>query len=215
MADALTELARYAQDRQAAAIERIEPLAAGICLWVKREALPAALSFLRDDPNCQFKLLMDITAVDYPNRPQRFEVVYQLLSVQTNQRITLKVATDEAQPVPSAVDVFPSAGWFEREVWDMYGVVFAGNPDLRRILTDYGFSGHPLRKDFPLTGFVEMRYDEVQKRVLYEPVKLTQAFRSFDALSPWEGMPDYALPDAKPLLAGDEKAGVSNKKGAS
>lgn len=199
MADALTELAEYTQDRQHAIIEKAELSGGELSLTVQREALPAMLSFLHDDANCQFKLLMDISGADYPERAQRFEVVYQLLSIQLNQRITIKVCTDEQTPVPSAVGVFPSAGWYEREVWDMYGVFFAGNPDLRRILTDYGFSGHPLRKDFPLTGFVEMRYDEVQKRVLYEPVKLPQAYRSFDYLSPWEGAPEYVLP-------GDEKA---------
>jgi len=138
---------------------------------------------------------MDICGVDWPERPERFDVVYNLLSLKHNQRIRVKVAVREDEPVPSVVGIFPSAGWYEREVWDLYGVPFAGNPDLRRILTDYGFDGHPLRKDFPLTGFVELRYDDEQKRVVYEPVKLTQDFRSFDFLSPWEGM-----------LAGDEKA---------
>lgn len=205
MANALQELADYTQNRQAAVIQHASLEHGELMLSIQREALPAMLSFLRDDAKCQFKLLMDISGADYPTSPQRFEVVYQLLSVQLNQRITIKVATDEHTPVPSAVGLFPSAGWYEREVWDLYGVFFAGNPDLRRILTDYGFSGHPLRKDFPLTGFVEMRYDDVQKRVLYEPVKLPQAFRSFDTLSPWEGNPDYVLP-------GDEKA--KDAKGA-
>lgn len=199
MVDALQELAEYAQDRQPAMVEAVTVVGGELVIHVKREALPAMLSFLRDDANCQFKQLMDVSGADYPVRALRFEVVYQLLSLQLNQRVTLKVCTDEHTPVPSAVDVFPSAGWYEREVWDMCGVFFAGNPDLRRILTDYGFSGHPLRKDFPLSGFVEMRYDEVQKRVLYEPVQLPQAYRSFDYLSPWEGAPDYVLP-------GDEKA---------
>jgi NADH-quinone oxidoreductase subunit C len=154
------------------------------------------LAFLRDDSNCQFKLLMDICGVDYPERAERFQVVYHLLSLKHNQRIRVKLDIDEDGTVPSVVALFSSAGWYEREVWDMFGVIFSGNPDLRRILTDYGFQGHPLRKDFPLTGYVEVRYDDDQKRVVYEPVKLTQDFRSFDFLSPWEGM-----------LPGDEKAG--------
>ncbi len=159
------------------------------------------LTFLRDDENCRFSQLMDVTALDYPNRPQRFEVVYNLQSLVKNLRIRIKLPVEENLGVPSAVEVYPSAGWFEREVWDMYGVFFMYNPDLRRILTDYGFEGHPQRKDFPLTGYVEMRYDEDQKRVVYEPVKLNQAYRSFDYLSPWEG-PNY--PAA--TLPGDEKA---------
>ncbi|MDE3060657.1 MAG: NADH-quinone oxidoreductase subunit C [Pseudomonadota bacterium] len=156
------------------------------------------LAFLRDDPQCLFNQLIDIAGVDYPEREQRFEVVYQLLSMKHNRRLRVKVHVDEQTPVPSAAALFSSAGWFEREVWDMYGVLFSGNSDLRRILTDYGFDGHPQRKDFPLTGYVEVRYDEEQKRVVYEPVHLRQAYRSFDYLSPWEG-PDYPLP-------GDEKA---------
>lgn len=168
-------------------------------LHTDHDGLIELLMFLRDDQKCQFKQLIDITAVDYPERPQRFEVVYQLLSLTNNRRIRVKVAADEYTPVPSVTSVYPSAGWFEREIWDMYGVLFSGHPDLRRILTDYGFDGHPQRKDFPLTGYVELRYDEVQKRVVYEPVKLNQAYRSFDFLSPWEGNPDYVLP-------GDEKA---------
>jgi len=146
------------------------------------------MTFLRDDQNCQFKLLADVTAVDFPDRDERFDVIYNLLSMKHNQRIRLKVATDEDTPVPSVSPVFSSAIWFEREAWDMYGVFFSDHPDLRRILTDYGFEGHPLRKDFPLTGYVEVRYDEDLKRVVYEPVKLTQEFRSFDFMSPWEGM---------------------------
>jgi NADH-quinone oxidoreductase subunit C len=143
-------------------------------------------------------VLIDICGVDYPEREQRFEVVYHLLSPRENQRIRVKCETDEKTPVPSVVAVFPAANWFEREAYDMYGIMFSGHPDLRRILTDYGFQGFPLRKDFPLTGYVEVRYDDAQKRVVYEPVKLTQEFRSFDFMSPWEGT-DYVLP-------GDEKA---------
>jgi NADH-quinone oxidoreductase subunit C len=169
-----------------------------LCCRVQREGLLRVLEFLRDDPKCAFNLLCDICGVDYPDRPMRFEVVYNLLSTPLNQRIRIKVETDEEQPVPSAVGLYSSAGWWEREAWDLFGIYFADNPDLRRILTDYGFEGHPLRKDFPLTGYVEMRYDEEQKAVIYEPVKLQQEFRSFDFLSPWEGM-DRILP-------GDEKA---------
>lgn len=156
------------------------------------------LSYLRDDSRCQFKALMDLTVVDYPTREARFDVVYILLSIATVQRVRVKLATDEATPVPSAVPVFSSAAWYEREAWDMYGVYFSEHPDLRRLLTDYGFEGHPLRKDFPLTGHVQVRYDEVEKRVVQEPVQLAQDFRNFDYLSPWEG--------ATSLLPGDEKA---------
>jgi NADH-quinone oxidoreductase subunit C len=157
------------------------------------------VTFLRDDPRCQFINIIDVTAVDYPAREQRFDVVYHFLSPRQNTRIRLKVMTDEATPVPSIYSVFPGADWFEREVWDLYGVMFTDHPDMRRLLTDYGFEGHPLRKDFPLTGFVEVRYDDEQKRVVNEPVRLAQEFRNFDFLSPWEGT-DYVLP-------GDEKAG--------
>ena len=173
-----------------------------LCIRVERQLLPRVLSFLRDDPQCRFNVLCDICGVDYPDRPLRFEVVYNLLSLSHNRRIRVKVDTDEEHPVPSAVGLFSSAGWWEREAWDLFGIYFAGNPDLRRILTDYGFDGHPLRKDFPLTGYVEMRYDERQKRVVYEPVRLPQEFRSFDFLSPWEGMDK--------LLPGDEKSGTAS-----
>jgi NADH-quinone oxidoreductase subunit C len=156
-------------------------------------------AFLRDDERCQFWSIIDITAVDWPGREPRFDVVYHLLSPKQNLRIRVKLEVDERTPVPSIISVFPGANWFERETYDLYGVLFTGHPDMRRLLTDYGFEGHPLRKDFPLTGFVEVRYDDEQKRVIYEPVRLTQEFRQFDFLSPWEG-PDYPLP-------GDEKAG--------
>ncbi len=160
--------------------------------------LIALLTFLRDDVRFGFVNLIDVCGVDWPERPERFEVVYHLLSPKLNQRIRVKVSAAEDQPVPSATAVFPGADWFERETWDMYGIPFTGHPDLRRILTDYGFEGHPLRKDFPLTGYVEVRYDDAAKRVVYEPVELKQEFRNFDFLSPWEGT-DYVLP-------GDEKA---------
>jgi NADH-quinone oxidoreductase subunit C len=165
---------------------------------VPAEAIGRVLTFLRDDGRCQFVSFVDLCGVDYPGREKRFDVVYHLLSPRWNARIRVKVETDEVTPVPSVIDVFPAANWFEREAYDLYGILFSGHPDLRRILTDYGFEGHPLRKDFPLTGFVEVRYDEEQKRVVYEPVKLQQEFRNFDFLSPWEGT-DYVLP-------GDEKA---------
>jgi NADH-quinone oxidoreductase subunit C len=165
---------------------------------VKRDAVARLLAFLRDDPKCLFQVLVDVCGVDYPERPERFDVVYNLLSVKLDQRIRVKTTADETSPVPSVTGLFSAAGWYEREAWDLYGIYFADHPDLRRILTDYGFEGHPLRKDFPLTGYVELRYDEEQKRVVYEPVKLKQEFRSFDFVSPWEGMAH--------VLPGDEKA---------
>ena len=168
-----------------------------LTLRVQAGAIQRVLTYLRDQPQCQFKQLIDLCGVDYPERGERFEVVYHLLSLKHNQRIRVKVATDEATPVPSVAGVFRAAVWYERETWDMYGVLFADHPDLRRLLTDYGFEGHPLRKDFPQTGYVEVRYDDEQKRVIYEPVSLRQDWRSFDFLSPWEG---------GGLLPGDEKA---------
>ena len=174
-----------------------------LTITARRESIIELLTFLKDDSQCRFETLVDICACDYPDDAERFEVVYHLLSMRLNQRIRVKIRTDETTPVPSALPVFPCANWYEREAFDMYGVLFSGHPDLRRILTDYGFEGYPLRKDFPLTGFVEVRYDEGQKRVVREPVKLTQEFRNFDFVSPWEGM-QAALP-------GDEKA-VEAKK---
>ncbi len=155
-------------------------------------------TFLRDDPGCAFFSFIDVTAVDWPQRERRFDIVYHLLSPTKNHRVRVKIEVDEDTPVASIIDVFPGTNWFEREVYDLYGVIFTGHPDMRRLLTDYGFEGHPLRKDFPLTGFVEVRWDDEQKRVVYDPVRLAQEFRNFDFLSPWEG-PDYPLP-------GDEKA---------
>jgi NADH-quinone oxidoreductase subunit C len=169
-----------------------------LTMTVPGHVIVRVLTFLRDDPNLLFKELVDLCGVDHPDRDLRFDVVYHLLSLNHNQRVRVKVMTDEITPVPSAVDVFATAGWFEREAWDMYGIFFSDHPDLRRLLTDYGFEGHPLRKDFPLTGYVEMRYDDEQKRVIYEPVKLRQDFRTFDFMSPWEGQGG--------LLPGDEKA---------
>jgi NADH-quinone oxidoreductase subunit C len=171
---------------------------------VGRETVIRVLVFLRDDIHCQFKQLMDVCGVDYPDREPRFDVVYNLLSLTQNRRIRVVVETDADQPVPTAVGVFKSANWWEREAWDMFGILFEDHPDLRRILTDYGFDGHPLRKDFPLTGYVEVRYDDEQKRVVYEPVKLTQEFRTFDFLSPWEGI--------QAQLPGDEKATPEDRR---
>jgi NADH-quinone oxidoreductase subunit C len=198
MSERLSELADHLA--QGLPDARLKPSIAFGELTVTCDAkdLLALLSFLRDDPQCRFVCLIDICGVDYPSREQRFEIVYHLLSPYRNLRIRVKLATTGDEPVPSAVAIFPAANWFEREAFDLYGILFAGHPDLRRILTDYGFSGHPMRKDFPLTGEVEVRWDEEAKRVIYEPVKLVQEYRHFDALSPWEGT-DYVLP-------GDEKA---------
>jgi NADH-quinone oxidoreductase subunit C len=169
-----------------------------LTLVARAEDVVRVVSFLRDDPQCLFISFIDVCGADYPGREKRFDVVYHLLSPRHNRRVRLKVETDEVTPVPSIIDVFPAANWFEREAYDLYGILFSGHPDLRRILTDYGFEGFPLRKDFPLTGFVQVRSDDAEGRVVYEPVKLTQEFRNFDFLSPWEGT-DYVLP-------GDEKA---------
>jgi NADH-quinone oxidoreductase subunit C len=171
-----------------------------LTLAAPRERIVEVLDVLKK--RFGFQQLLDVCGVDYPDRAERFEVVYHLLSLTRNARLRVKVSTDEIQPVPSVVEVYPSAGWFEREAFDMYGMIFSGHPDMRRLLTDYGFEGHPLRKDFPMTGYVEVRYDEEQRRVVYEPVKLTQEFRNFDFLSPWEGA-EYPAP----VLPGDEKAG--------
>jgi len=199
MSQALTELGSTLTETLADAVTKLEVVHGEVIVWVPRDRLVATLTQLRDDPRLLFKVLVDLTAVDYPSRPERFEIVYNLLSLKHNRRVRVKTTADEETPVPSVASVFSSAGWYEREVWDLFGVIFAGNPDLRRLLTDYGFDGHPLRKDFPLTGYVEVRYDEEQKRVVYEPVKLKQEFRNFDFVSPWEGMSS--------ILPGDEKAG--------
>ena len=175
-----------------------------LTLNVPRDKIVEVLTYLRDDACCLFEVLIDICGVDWPARPNRFDVVYHLLSPRLNQRIRLKLTTDEQTPVPSTVGVFPASNWFEREAYDMYGILFSGHPDLRRILTDYGFQGYPLRKDFPLTGYVEVRYDDEQKRVVYEPVELAQEFRSFDFESPWEG--------TRHVLPGDEKASGNARK---
>lgn len=170
-----------------------------LTLTAEPARLIETVTYLRDDPTCLFISFIDLTAVDYPVREKRFDVVTHLLSPKHNRRIRIKVAADEETPIPSLSDLYPAANWYEREAYDLFGVFFSGHPDLRRLLTDYGFDGHPLRKDFPMTGYVEVRYDDERKRVVYEPVQLAQEFRSFDFLSPWEGAIDYVLP-------GDEKA---------
>ena len=201
MTEALQELGGYVTAQTGAHVAKSEIVRGELILWTTPESLLPLLQFLRDDARCRFRTLVDICGVDYPERPQRFEVVYNLLSIHKNHRVRVKVAADESTAVPSASGLFSTAGWFEREAWDLFGIFFAGNADLRRILTDYGFEGHPMRKDFPLTGYVELRYDEEQKRVIYDKVRLTQDFRTFDFMSPWEGMLH---------LPGDEKA---EKKG--
>lgn len=198
MSEALTELSSYLSEARGNLIAASQLKYGELTLTTTGDNLIPLLTFLRDDAKCGFVNLTDICGVDWPQRELRFDVVYHLLSPKQNLRIRVKVATDEDTPVPSACAVYPGADWFERETWDMYGVLFTGHPDLRRILTDYGFEGHPLRKDFPTTGFVEVRYDDAAKRVVYEPVELKQEFRNFDFLSPWEGT-EYVLP-------GDEKA---------
>jgi NADH-quinone oxidoreductase subunit C len=195
---ALQELGGYLTESLGADVERFEVIRGEAILWVPASALVKVMTVLRDDPKCLFKMVVDICGVDYPEREKRFEVVYNLLSLKYNLRLRVKVAAGEDEPVPSVTGIYSVAAWFEREAWDLYGIYFSDHPDLRRILTDYGFEGHPLRKDFPLTGFVEVRYDIEQKRVIYEPVKLRQEFRTFDFQSPWEGM-------IRPL-PGDEKA---------
>ncbi|HUD50790.1 NADH-quinone oxidoreductase subunit C [Parvibaculum sp.] len=199
MVGSLTDLGDHIRAKLAGAVLDADIAYGELNVTAQAAQIVSVLTFLRDDPACQFTTLIDITAVDYPERERRFDVVYHLLSMTKNARIRITIETDEETPVPSSVGVYRASDWFERETFDMYGVLFSDHPDLRRILTDYGFTGYPLRKDFPLTGYVEVRYDDDQKRVVYEPVKLVQEFRSFDFLSPWEGAGDYVLP-------GDEKA---------
>ena len=198
MDEALDRLGATIKNALGASVTGYEVVRGELCVSAKAADIVKLATFLRTDPACQFICIIDITAVDWPGREPRFDVVYHFLSPRLNQRIRVKVATDEVTPVPSLVTVFRGADWYERETYDLYGVLFSGHPDMRRILTDYGFEGHPLRKDFPLTGFVEVRYDDEQKRVVYDKVRLSQEFRTFDFLSPWEGT-DYVLP-------GDEKA---------
>ncbi len=198
MIDPLKDLGEFIEAAVGESVTGVSVRLGELTLTVKRDDILRVLKFLRDDANCQFTQLVDVCGVDYPEDVERFEIVYNLLSMSHNTRVRLKIRTDEDTPVPSSVGLFSSSNWWEREVWDMYGVAFTGHPDLRRILTDYGFEGHPLRKDFPLTGYVELRYDDEQKRVVYEPVKLTQEFRTFDFESPWDGV--------QRMLPGDEKA---------
>jgi NADH-quinone oxidoreductase subunit C len=198
LTESATEMVRHIADVLGDRLESHTIEHGELTIRVPAAEIVNVLRFLRDDQSLQFVCIVDICGVDWPERPKRFDVVYHLLSPRNNARIRIKTATDEATPVPSATAIYPGADWFEREAYDLYGILFTGHPDLRRILTDYGFQGHPLRRDFPLTGFVEVRYDDEQKRVVYEPVNLQQEYRSFDFLSPWEG-PDYPLP-------GDEKA---------
>ncbi len=198
MSEALNSLATYLRETKGALFAEATIAFGDLTLTTTGENIVALLTFLRDDARCGFVNIIDVCGVDYPARAERFDVVYHLLSPKQNLRIRVKVATSEEEPVPSICSVFPGADWFEREAYDMYGILFTGHPDLRRILTDYGFEGYPLRKDFPLTGYVEVRYNDEAKRVVYEPVELKQEFRNFDFLSPWEGT-DYVLP-------GDEKA---------
>jgi NADH-quinone oxidoreductase subunit C len=200
MSDHLHDLAAHIQARQAEAVLSADVAHGELTLTVVAHNVVGLLHFLRVDDTCKFSTLIDITAVDYPERRARFDVVYHLLSMYRNQRVRIKLAVRESEMVPSVTSVHPGANWFEREVFDMFGILFSGHPDLRRILTDYGFRGYPLRKDFPTTGYTEVRYDEAQKRVVYEPVKLVQDYRQFDFMSPWEGA-QYVLP-------GDEKKGA-------
>lgn len=203
MSDKLQELGAHIEAKRPDCVLSWAVVQDELTLEVTPASLASFVEFLKTDRNCKFSTLVDITGVDYPEREARFDVVYHFLSMYENQRIRLKVAAREDDLIPSIVDVHPSANWFEREVFDMFGILFSGHPDLRRILTDYGFRGYPLRKDFPTTGYTEVRYDEAQKRVVYEPVSLVQEYRQFDFMSPWEGA-EYVLPgDEKP----EEKAG--------
>lgn len=201
MTETLQELGEHVARALPGAVRGTNVVRGELNITVDRNRVVEAMTFLRDDPRCSYKILIDVCGVDYPSRPERFEVVYHLLSVEHNRRARVRLSVDEHTPVPSVVGVYSAANWFERETWDLYGIPFTDHPDLRRILTDYGFEGHPMRKDFPLTGYVEVRYDEQKKRVVYEPVRLPQEFRRFDFLSPWEGM-------TREILPGDEKANV-------
>ncbi len=198
LSEPLGDMADVIADRLGDTLESHAIAHGELTITVAPSEIVNVLRFLRDDPRLQFVCVIDICGVDYPERTRRFDVVYHLLSPRQNARIRVKVETGEDMAIPSATEIYPGADWFEREAYDLYGILFTGHPDLRRLLTDYGFQGHPLRKDFPLTGFLEVRYDNQQRRVVYEPVRLPQEFRSFDFLSPWEGV-DYDLP-------GDEKA---------
>ncbi len=197
MSDALNELKGLIELKQPDVVRRAEVVGGELVVHIVPAAIPSFTEFLRDDKQCLFSMMIDVTAVDYPERAKRFELVYHFLSMRLNQRIRVKVDVADGEIAPSITSIHPSANWFEREVFDMYGVRFSGHPDLRRLLTDYGFTGHPLRKDFPTSGYLEMHYDETEKRCVYRPVSLTQEYRQFDFMSPWEGA-EYILP-------GDEK----------
>ena len=211
MNQALQELGDYVAAALPSTVLGVEIVHDELMIRVRGEEIVRVLTYLQQDQNCQFKQLVDLTAVDRPEREERFELVYNMLSFKHNQRIRIKLTTDEKTPVPSVCGVFSSANWYERETWDLFGIYFADHPDLRRILTDYGFEGHPLRKDFPLTGFLEVRYDEDRKQVVYEPVKLPQEYRSFDFMSPWEGMlrlpGDKKASDQKPDTESESRGG--------
>lgn len=201
--DLKKDLAEYIEENLAGKVTGYEFSSNELVVFGKTSEIPRILQFLRDDKECRFRMLVDITATDYPEREkdERFEILYNLLSPSMNVRVLVKIYTGENVPVPTASIHFSSAVWYEREIWDMYGIMFEDHPDLRRILTDYGFDGHPLRKDFPLSGHVEMRYDEEQGKVVYEPVKLSQEYRDFDFVSPWEGMTDVQLPGDEKVLS--------------
>ncbi|MEZ6021877.1 MAG: NADH-quinone oxidoreductase subunit C [Hyphomonadaceae bacterium] len=205
MSEALSDLSEHIRASMTNAIEAAEVRYGELTLTVPVDKIVSVLTFLRDDPRCKFTTLIDLCGADYPSRTKRFDVVYHLLSMQLNHRIRVRAQTDETTPAPSIAALWPCADWFEREAFDMYGILFSGHPDLRRILTDYGFEGFPLRKDFPLSGHVEVRYDPEQQRVIYEPVRLQQQYRNFDFLSPWEGIPRD--------LPGDEKAAKPDQTG--
>lgn len=201
--DALNELGEHISTAMPDAVRRFEVRFGELTLFAERDAITTLADYLKLNSMCMFETLIDICGADYPARGQRFEVIYHFLSMRMNQRIRVKISTDEATPVPTLTDVHKSADWYEREVFDMYGVRFAGHTDMRRILTDYGFEGFPLRKDFPLTGYTEVRYDNLEKRIVHEPVELTQEYRNFDFLSPWEGMTAQ--------IPGDEKADATSE----
>ncbi|EYD71288.1 NADH-quinone oxidoreductase subunit C [Limimaricola hongkongensis] len=205
MSEALNDLGAHLESKRPDCVTGWEVAFGELTVTVTPEAIPGVVELLKTDPTCRFSTLIDITAVDYPGREKRFDMVYHFLSMYQNQRIRIRAEVREDEMVPSIIEIHPSSNWFEREVFDMFGIIFTGHPDLRRILTDYGFRGFPLRKDFPTTGYTEVRFDEVQKRVVYEPVKLVQEYRQFDFMSPWEGA-QYVLP-------GDDKAGDAGAKG--
>jgi NADH-quinone oxidoreductase subunit C len=205
--EALSDLGEHVASSMPDAVRRFEVRHNELTLYAERDSIVGLCEFLKTDTICLFETMIDLCGVDYPERGRRFEVVYHFLSMRMNQRIRIKISTDEDTPVPTLVNLHPSAEWFEREAFDMYGIRFAGHPDMRRLLTDYGFEGFPLRKDFPLTGYTEVRYDDLEKRVVHEPVSLTQEYRNFDFLSPWEGMTSVMPGDEKgrPSASGDEE----------